>query len=110
MINVLFYQILTFTIDKKIWKKPNKSNKLKISVSTWNQKFELPDLPDHILFQIFKTVLSISLKNMTVTDNSSIRIYRIKKENENIFKINTGYYLELSTPDTTKLLEALKVR
>ena len=47
---------------------------------------------------------------MTVTDNSSIRIYRIKKENENMFKINTGYYLELSTPDTTKLLEALKVR
>ena len=51
---------------------------------------------DDILYQIFKIVLNISLKkHETVTDNPSIRIYVNKIENRIIFKIKTGYYLEL---------------
>ena len=37
-------------------------------------------------------------------DNPSIRIYVNKIENRITFKIKTGYYLELLTPDTMKLL------
>ena len=51
---------------------------------------------DDILYQIFKIILNISLKkHETVTDNPSIRIYVNKIENRIIFKIKTGYYLEL---------------
>ena len=39
-----------------------KNNKFKISAWTWNEEFELPD--GHILYQIFKTILSISSKYM----------------------------------------------
>ena len=37
-------------------------------------------------------------------DNPSIRIYVYKIENRIAFKIKTGYYLELLTPETMKLL------
>ena len=40
-------------------------------------------------------------------DNASIRIYVNKIENRITFKIKTGYYLELLTPET---LEALKIK
>ena len=39
-------------------------------------------------------------------DNPSIRIYLNKIENRNTFTIKTGYYLELLTPETMKLLES----
>ena len=41
----------------KIMKSSYNNNKFKIPAPTWNDKFEL--LMDHILHQIFKTVLSI---------------------------------------------------
>ena len=40
---VLLYQILVFTIQGKTLKKPHNYNKFKISTSTWNDDFELPD-------------------------------------------------------------------
>ena len=38
------------------------------------------------------------------TVNPSIRIYKNKIEKRITFKIKTGYYLELLTPETMKLL------
>ena len=38
------------------------------------------------------------------TDNLPIRIYVNEIENRITFKIKTGYYLELLTPGTMKLL------
>ena len=46
------------------WKnisKQHKNKKLRIIASTWNDEFELPDL---ILFQIFKIISNFWLKNM----------------------------------------------
>ena len=40
--------------------------------------------------------------------NPSIRIYINKIENRTTFKIKTGYYLELSTPETIKLLASTR--
>ena len=47
-------------------------------------------------------------KHETVTDNLSTRIYINKIENRIIFKIKTGYYTELLTPETIKLLGSTK--
>ena len=41
-INILPYQILVFTTWKNI-NKSNKNNRFKLSASTWNEEFELPD-------------------------------------------------------------------
>ena len=72
-------------------------------------------LMDHILYQIFKITYSrllmyqiiqayILKKNGEKTINHSTRIYVNKIENRITFKIKTGYYLELLTPQTMKLL------
>ena len=42
------------------------------------------------------------------TDNPSIRIYINKIEIRIMFKIKTGYYLELLSPETVKLLGSTK--
>ena len=66
-------------------------------------------LMDHILYQIFKTILSIfKKKSNKKIDNPSIRIYVNKIENRITFEIKTGYYLELLTLETMKLLGSTK--
>ena len=76
-------------------------------------------LMDHILYQIFKItlkilnvlkILSILEKHETVTDNPSIRIYINKIENRIKLKIKSGYYLELLTPETMKILGGTKTK
>ena len=47
-------------------------------------------------------------EEMNDNNNPSIRIYVNKIENRIKFKIKTGYYLELLTPETMKLLESTK--
>ena len=54
---------------------------------------------DHI--QYFEAVLK---KHGESVDNPSIEIYLSKIENRVAFKIKNGYYLELLTPETMKLL------
>ena len=43
-----------------------------------------------------------------MTDNPPIRIYVNKVQNKITFKIKTGYYLQLLTPETMKLLGSTK--
>ena len=47
-------------------------------------------------------------KNREQTDNPSIRIYIDEIENRITFRIKTGYYLELLTSETMKLLGSTK--
>ena len=86
-------------------KKTYKKNKFKISAPTWNEEFELPDgscsLSD--AQNCFEYILK---KHETVTENPSIMIYVNKIGNRIMFKGKTGYYLELLTPETMKLLES----
>ena len=68
-------------------------------------------LTDRILYQIFKIILSIfKKKTRKKTDNPSIRIYVNKPESIITFKIKAGYYLELLTPETMKLLQSTKTK
>ena len=79
-----------------------KNNKFKISASTWNEDFELPD--GSIMFQMFQIILIIFKKNhVEKTDNSSITIYVKEIWNRITFKRNIGYYVELLTAVTMKL-------
>ena len=73
-------------------KKSDKNNKSKISALTWNGEFQLPD----------------ESYSVTVTDDSSIRIYLNKIEIRIMFKIKTRHYLELLTPKTMKLIGITK--
>ena len=70
-----------------------KNNKSKISAPTWKNEFELPDRS-----------YSISDIQNYFFDNTSMRIYVNKIENRVTFEIKTGYYLQLSTLETMKLL------
>ena len=79
------------------------NNKFKISAPTWSEEFNLPDgsysIPD--IQDYFKFILKKHGENV---DNPPIIIYVNKIENRITFKIKYGYFLELLTPETMKLL------
>ena len=79
------------------------NNKFKISAPTWIEEFKLPDGSYSIsdIHDYFEYILKKHSENV---DNPSIRIYVNKIENRITFKIKSGYYLELLTPETMKLL------
>ena len=88
------------------WKNVKSSynnDKFKISVPTWNEEFELPDGSYSIsnIQDYFEYILK---KHSESVDNPSIRMYINKIENRITFKIKSGCYLELLTPETMKLL------
>ena len=79
------------------------NNKFKISASTWNDKFELPDGLYSVsdIQDYFNYILK---KHGEDIDKASVQIYVTKIENRVTFKIKNGYSLELLTPETMKLL------
>ena len=79
------------------------NNRFKISAPTWNEKFELPDgsYSTSDIQDYFKYILK---KHSESVDNPPIRIYVNRIENRIKLKIKSGYYLELLTPETMKLL------
>ena len=79
------------------------NNEFKISAPTWSEEFNLPDGSFSITdIQIyFKYILKKHGENV---DNPSIIIHINKIENRITFKIKSGYYLQLLTPETMKLL------
>ena len=79
------------------------NNKFKISAPTWNDEFALPD-GSYFVSDTQDYFEYIFKKHNENIDNPSIRIYVNKIENRITFKIKTGYHLELSKPETMKLL------
>ena len=79
------------------------NNKFKISAPTWNDKFELPDgsYSASNIQDYFEYILKKHGENI---DNLSVRIYVNKIESRIKFKLKTGNYFELLTPETMKLL------
>ena len=92
------------------WKNVKSSynnNKFKISAPTWSEEFELPDGSYSIsdIQDYFEYILK---KHRESVDNPSVRMYINRIENRITFKIKNGYYLELLTPETMKLLGSTK--
>ena len=83
------------------------NNKFKISAPTWNDTFDLPDGSCSIadIQDYFEFIIK---KHETLTENLLIQIYPNKVKNRIVFKIKTGYKLELLTPETMKLLGSTK--
>ena len=79
------------------------NNKFKISAPTWCDEFELSGGSYSIsnIQDYFEYILKKHSENV---DNPSIRIYVKKIENRVTFKIKNGYYLELLTPETMRLI------
>ena len=79
------------------------NNKFKISAPTWSEEFELPDGSYSVSYiqDYFEYILK---KRGESVDNPSIRMYINRIENRITLKIKNGYYLELLTPETMKLL------
>ena len=84
-----------------------KNNKLKISAPTWNETFDLPDGLYNIS-KIHDYIEYIIKKQETIGENAPILIYATNINNRIVFKIKTGYELELLSKETMKLLGSTK--
>ena len=89
------------------WKKIKLEYNNNKSAPTWNDNFDLPhgsyciaDIQDYFEF--------IIKRHETLTENPPIKIYPNKIKNRIVFKIQTGYKLDLLTPETIKLLGSTK--
>ena len=83
------------------------NNKFKISAPTWNDEFDLPD-GSYSIADIQDYFEFIIKKHETLTENPPVQIYPNKIKNRIVFKVKTGYKLELLSPETMKLLGSTK--
>ena len=86
------------------------NNKFKISASTWNDVFDLPnglysisDIDDYFEF-IFKNT------KLRLAENPPIQFYLNKIKSRSVFEVKTGYKLEMSSKEPMKILGSAKKR
>ena len=79
------------------------NNKIKISAPTWNDTFDVSDgsYSIAVLQNYFEYIIK---KHETITDVSPVLIYVNEINNRIVFKIKSGYKLELLSKETMKLL------
>ena len=83
------------------------NNTFKISAPTYNDTFHLPD--GYYSIADIEDCFEFIIKNHeTLNENLPTQIYPNKTKSRIVFKINTGYKLELLTPKTIRLLESTK--
>ena len=85
------------------------NKKFKISAPTWNDEFDLPH-GSYSILDVQDYFECITKKHETIADNPPVQIYFNKIKNRIVFKIKTGYKLELLSPETMKLLGSTKKR
>ena len=83
------------------------NNKFKISSPTWNDTFDVPD-GSYNIPAIQNYIEYIIKKHETIAETAPILIYANKISNRIVFKIKTGYKLELLSKETMKLLGSTK--
>ena len=83
------------------------NDKFKISAPTWNETFDLPDGLYNIP-EIQDYIEYIIKKHKTIGETAPILIYANTITNRIVFKIKTGYKLELLSKETMKLLGSAK--
>ena len=115
-------------IDKLDFKNPNKNmalgslsiyytwknvkstynnHKFKISAPTWNETFDLPD-GSYNISEMQDYIKYIIKKHETIGETAAILIYANTINNRIVFKIKTGYKLEVLSKETMKLLGSTK--
>ena len=83
------------------------NNKFKISAPTCNETFDLPD-GSYNIPEIQACIEYIIKKHETIGETAPILIYGNTITNRIVFKIKTGYKLELLSKETMKLLGSTK--
>ena len=83
------------------------NNKFKISAPTWNDEFDLPD-GSYSIADIQDYFEFIIKKQETLAENPPVQIYPNKIKNKIVFKVKTGYKLELLSSEKMKLLGRTK--
>ena len=83
------------------------NNKFKIFAPAWDDNFDLPD-GSYSIADIQNYFEFIIKKCETLTENPPVQIYPNKIKSRIVFKIKTGYKLELLTSETMRLLESTK--
>ena len=79
------------------------NNKFKISAPTWNDTFDLPD-GSYNIPATQNYIEYVIKKHETIAETAPILIYANKISNRIVFKIKTGYKLELLSKEIMKLL------
>ena len=87
------------------WKnlKSEYNNKFKISAPTWNDTFDLPN-GSYSIADIQNYFEYIIKKHETITDKAPVLIYVNRIKNRIIFKIKSGYKLELLSKEIMQSL------
>ena len=83
------------------------NNKFKISAPTWKETFDLPDELYNIS-EIQNYIEYTIKKHEAIGETAPIVIYNNTINNRIVFKIKTGYKLELLSKETMKLLGSTK--
>ena len=104
--NMAFANLSIYYTWKNI-KSTYNNNKFKISASTWNETFDLLD-GSYNISEIQDYIEYIIKKHKTIGENAPILIYANTINNRIVFKIKTGYKLELLSKETMKLLGSTK--
>ena len=78
------------------------NNKFKISAPTWNDTFDLPN-GSYSISDIQNYFEYIIKKHETITGNTPVLIFANKIKNRIIFKIKSGYKLELLSKERMQL-------
>ena len=100
--NIALANLSIYYTWKKIESDYN-NNKFKISAPTWNDTFDVPDGSYSIaaLQNYFEYIIK---NHETIAKVSPVLIYVIEINNRIVFKIKSGYKLELLLKETMKLL------
>ena len=98
---------LSIYYTRKNIKSEYNNNRFKISAPTWNDEFNLPDGSYSVsdTQDYFEYIIK---KHETIADNPPVQVYVNKIKNRIVFKIKTGYKLELLTEKTMQLLGSSK--
>ena len=83
------------------------NNKFKTTAPTWNETFDLPD-GSYNIREIQNYIEYIIKKHEAIGENAPILIYTNTINNRIVFKIKSGYKLELLSKETMKLLGSTK--
>ena len=81
----------------------SKTNESSKSAPTWNGEFNLPG-GSYTVSDIQYCFKYMIKKHETIADNPLVQIYVNKIKNKIVFKIKTGYKLELLSEETRQLL------
>ena len=101
--NMALTDLSIYNSSKNI-KSAYNNNKSKISAPACNDEFDLPDGSYSISDIQDYFGCTIKKKHETIANNTPVKIYVNKIKNRIVFKIKTGYELELLYPETMKLL------